>query len=84
MPTVKLEPVKEPDAVTVHPIRIATLAGLNVQAAAASAGANPLPLTVTVIPAGPEFGVSVIVGDAVETTNVAWPKSPELPVTVMV
>ena len=53
-----------------HAEVVATAVGVIVQVPA-SAGANPLPVTVTVIPTTPELGVSVIVGDAVETTNVA-------------
>ncbi len=40
-----------------------------------------LPFTVTTSPAGPEVGVSTIVGPI--TVNVACAKSPELPVTVI-
>ena len=39
---------------------------------------NPLPLTVTTVPANPEVGLSVIIGPV--TVKVAEAKSPELPV----
>ena len=46
--------------------------------------ANPLPVTLTKVPAGPELGVRVIEGDidVVVTVNVAEPESPVLPSTV--
>ena len=70
MPTVKLEAVNVPEAVTVHAGAVATTAGVIVQTPT-SAGANPLPVTVTVMPTGPELGVRAIVGDAVETVKLA-------------
>ena len=47
-----------------------------------SAGLKPLPPTVTAVPAGPPFGVRVIVGAIVLTVKVAEPVSPVLPLTV--
>jgi hypothetical protein len=40
-----------------------------------SVGLNPLPLTVTEVPGGPELGVSVIEGDGTVTVKVAVAKS---------
>ena len=37
----------------------------------ASAGAKPLPDTVTTVPTGPELGLSMIVGEVLDTVNVA-------------
>ncbi len=51
----------------------------------ASAVLNPLPVTVTTVPTGPELEESVIVGVSVMTMNVAWAKSlPGVPVTMIV
>ena len=61
LPTVKLEAVNVPEAVTVHAGAVATTAGVIVHAPA-SPVAKLLPLTVTTSPAGPELGVRVILG----------------------
>ena len=67
-PTVKLEAVNVPEAVTVHAGAVATTAGVIVHAPA-SAVEKPLPESVTTIPTRPDVGLSEIVGP--KTVNVA-------------
>ena len=76
MPTMKLLPVRDPDAVTVHEGVVAKLAGVIVHVPASEVE-KPVPVTVIVVPAGPEFPVRVIVGPFTVKTLTA--ESPELP-----
>ena len=49
-----------------------------------SVGLNPIPVTVTEVPAGPELGLRTIVGAGEVIVNVARATSPVVPVTVIV
>jgi len=77
---VNVKAFKTPPEVNVHapgvPAEITPGVGLEIwgQGAAkalASAGAKPLPVTVTIVPTGPEVGLSLIVGAEAVTVNVA-------------
>jgi len=79
-PTVKVNAFKTPPEVNVHkpgvPAEITAGVGLEIcgqggPKAPTSAGANPLPVTVTTVPTGPEVGLSMIVGAEAVTVNLA-------------
>jgi len=61
---------------TVQPTGVTTLVGLLEMTQVVSAAANPLPVTLTAVPAGPALGVRVIAGVGVVTVKVAVAKSP--------
>lgn len=84
-PTVN-EPLIEPPLAIVHDVAV-VMSGSGVLESVqgpTSPTANPLPVTVTTVPRGPELGLRVIFGELVVTVNVAEPKSPSVPVAVIV
>lgn len=84
-PTVN-EPLTEPPLAIVHDTAV-VMSGSGVLEsvqAPTSPTANPLPVTVTTVPRGPEVWLRVIFGELVVTVNVAEPKSPSVPVAVIV
>jgi len=93
VPTVNVKAVNTPVFRNVHkpgvPAEITAGVGLEIcgqggPKAPISAGANPLPVTVTTVPTGPEVGLSLIVGAEAVTVNVASAISPTvIPVTKM-
>ena len=87
--TVQLKlPAELPDVVTVHvPLGVTAAPELIVNAIVTAppvsvAGVNPVPATVTDVPLGPWFGVSVIVGVVTVNEAVALSKLPSDPVAV--
>jgi hypothetical protein len=90
---VNVNAFKTPPAVNVHapgvPAKITAGIGLEIcehgaTKVPASAGANPLPVTVTTVPTGPDEGESVILGALAVTVNLASATCPVVtPVTSM-
>ena len=77
----KLAAVRSPFEIEQDELARMVTPGLLAIAQPVSAVLNPLPVTVTEVPAGPELGVRVILGAGRVTVKVAEAKSVVLPVT---
>ena len=88
LPTVNVKGDSTPVPENVHAAGAVTTPGVGLEIcgqgakkAPASAESKPLPLTVTMVPTGPNVGLSVIEGPV--TVSVAWATSPEEPVNMI-